>query len=99
MYIDPGTVGRGGAITVTVASFRDFDLLAWFLRVAAARDNSVVMHPRVLEAHATPSDEIPGGHDCEIKTIGFEPGEYYVDLSYMGTFDLQDTISKKFTVV
>jgi len=53
---------------------------------------------RGLDAYGDPKHAEPSAYERKISTIGFEPGEYLVDVSPMGAFEPANTASKKFTV-
>jgi len=95
--IDPDPVKRNGVVTVTVYLPDGGEPSGWFMRIVSAQDSSTAREARVLEAYVTRSAQ--GAHECEIRTMGLEPGEYLVDISPMASFEPQDTASKKFSVV
>jgi len=62
------------------------------------RGSPVMLAPRGLDAYGSPREGESGAYDCRIQIIGFEPGEYLVDLSRNGEFDSPGMASKRFTV-
>jgi len=95
--IDPDPVIQNGTLTVTV-SVPDGDPSDWHMRIVAARGHPVMLAPRGLDAYGSPKEGEGGSYDCRVQIIGFEPGEYLVDLSHNGEFGSQGMASKKFTV-
>lgn len=96
--VEPNPVEQNEAVTITV-SVPGGGSTGWFMRIVAAHDSAVVKcEARGLGAYGNPRPGDPNTHDCKIQTIGFEPGEYLVDVSPMTSFELPDTASKKFTV-
>lgn len=97
--IDPDPVAANNDVTVAVSAPGGCDPLDLLMRIVSARDSDIIkIGPRGLDAYGTPRQGEPGTYDCRIRTTGFDPGEYVVDVSPMGSFEPSDTASKKFTV-
>lgn len=96
--ISPDPVKQNEVVTVTVSMPDGSDPSGWLMRMVAA-EGATKLPPRRLDAYGDPRQENSGMHDCKVRTIGFEPGEYLVDLSPTGSFDPLETVSKKFAVV
>lgn len=94
--LDP--VEQGNTITVAVAITGGGKPPGWHMHIVSAQDSSMVRTPRGLDAYGSPREGVAGAYDCEIAIIGFEPGEYMVDLAPGGKFDTPEMASKKFTV-
>lgn len=96
--VEPDTVRQNDAVTVTVSIPDGGDPSGWFMRIVEAQGTTKVS-PRKLGAYGDPRQGAPGTYDCKVHTIKFEPGEYFVDLSTVVSFDPLETTSKKFTVM
>jgi len=95
--IRPDPVEKGNTIAVAV------DMLggepsSWQMRIVSAQDSAVMRAPRGLDTYGAPREGAAGAYDCEFAIIGFEPGEYLVEVAPKGKFDAPDMASKKFTV-
>ena len=98
VVIEPDPVRKSEPVTITISTLEG-ESQDWSMRIVAAHDPTAVMRaPRGLDAYGAPRAGDPDVYDCKIRTIGFEPGEYLVDLAPKGKFDSQGMVSKKFTV-
>lgn len=98
MAIDPDPVSENEVVTIAV-EMPGGDPQDWEMRIVAAHDPAAIKRaPRGLDAYGSPVEGRPGAYECKISTIGFEPGEYLVDMAPGGRFDEPGMASKKFTV-
>jgi len=77
--VAPSTVKQGGEITVAVSA--RVPVGDWFLRICES-SGGIRSRPTRLSVYGAP---VPDGDaatlECKIRTIGYEPGEYMVDVS------------------
>lgn len=92
----PSTVRQGDEITVAVSSREPID--DWLLRICES-GGEVRSRPTRLSVYGAPaSDGDSATLECKIRTIGYEPGEYMVDVSPDDEFALERTKTRRLVV-
>lgn len=96
MTVAPSTVRQGDEITVAVSSGGPMG--GWLLRVCES-GGRIRSRPTRLAVYGAPA---PDGDtvtlECKIRTLGYEPGEYMVDVSPDGEFALGRTVTRRLVV-
>lgn len=96
--IDPNPVIQNDFLTVTVSVPDGGDPSGWFMRIVAVSGSPTKLAPRGLDVYGSPKSGKRGVHDCRAQTVGFEPGDYLVDVAREGGFDAPGMASRRFTV-
>jgi len=96
LAVAPSTVKRGDEITVTVSSGEPMG--DWLLRICES-SGEIRSRPTRLSVYGDPvPDKDSATLECRIRTIGYKPGEYMVDVSPDEEFALGRTKTQRLVV-
>jgi len=94
--VTPTAVRQGGEITVAVSAREPVG--DWFLRVCES-SGGIRSRPTRLNVYGAPtSDGDVTTLECKIRTVGYAPGEYMVDVSPDDGFALERTKTRRVVV-
>lgn len=97
--VEPERVTQGMPALVIVTGLGGHNPQCLLMQVVAGKDEAVMLPLRRLGTYASPGEGGPDTYEAVIGTVGYEPGDYIVDVSGSEPLRARDAASARFTVV